>query len=527
MEVVVTGADLSLGDLVRVARGGTRVELSGQAVEAMTEASSLAEHAFELGLPVYGLTTGLGAQKRTSLERDDAGFGWRQIAESRAGVGPEAPPDAVRAAMLVFLNQMAGGSTCLRPVLAERLAQALNEGLQPPVRLRGSLGASDLAPMADLARGVFGGMDLAPGEGLALMNSSAFGTGLAALAVADAVRLVVAADVAAALCLEGFAANRACCTRRWSAPSGTPCWRAPSPASASCSRGATSGRREPPATCRTRSPTAARLRSRPPPGGLCDHALSVVRLELNAAQGNPLVSVEDGRILSTSAYEVVGLSAALDYARIGLATMLSAASERSVKLLDTPWSGLPTGLLERGGPDLGLSILAITAQSVVAEAFTLAQPVSFTVASSAGAEGIEDRASHLVALRAPARGDGRARRRRRGHRAPGVGAGGGRARVRAARPPDGSGVRAHPAGRADHEGRGRAAGGREPREQAHPHRGHRLTRRPRLRGSRLHAPRTLEAVSSHPCPETRAHRLAPSMCGLRIVGRLLHIGGGT
>jgi histidine ammonia-lyase len=122
----------------------------------------------------------------------------------------------------------------------------------------------------------------------------------------------------------------------------------------------------------------------------------VLRLELNAAQGNPLVSVEDGRILSTSAYEVVGLSAALDYVRIALATMLSTASERSVKLIDTPWSGLPTGLLEQGGPDLGLSILAITAQSVVAEAFALAQPVSFTVASSAGAEGIEDRASHLV-----------------------------------------------------------------------------------------------------------------------------------
>ena len=48
-----------------------------------------------------------------------------------------------------------------------------------------------------------------------------------------------------------------------------------------------------------------------------------------------------------------------------------------------------------GGPDLGLSIHAIAAQSLAAEASLLAQPVSFTVLSTSGAEGIEDRASLL------------------------------------------------------------------------------------------------------------------------------------
>jgi histidine ammonia-lyase len=75
--------------------------------------------------------------------------------------------------------------------------------------------------------------------------------------------------------------------------------------------------------------------------------------------------------------------------------MLLAASERCVKLMDTPWSGLPVGLQEPGSPDLGLSILAITAESLGAEVSTLAQPVSHIVTSTSGAEGIEDRASHL------------------------------------------------------------------------------------------------------------------------------------
>ena len=274
----------------------------------MTEASALAEHAFELGLPVYGLTTGLGVQKRTSLAARRRRL--RLAAdrrEPRRAWGRTAPPDVVRAAMLVLLNQMAGGSTCMRPVLAERLAQALNDGLRPPVRLRGSLGASDLAPMADLARGVFGGVDLAPGEGLALINSSAFGTGLGG-AGAGRRRPAAWTPRTWRRALPGGLRRqpRACCIRRSSAPGRTRCWRARSPASASCSRGATSGRRAPPATCRTRSPTAARLRSRRPRGGRCDHALSVLASSSTRPRAIRWSRWRTGRILSTSAYEVVG-----------------------------------------------------------------------------------------------------------------------------------------------------------------------------------------------------------------------------
>jgi histidine ammonia-lyase len=126
-----------------------------------------------------------------------------------------------------------------------------------------------------------------------------------------------------------------------------------------------------------------------------EYAEGVMAIELNAAQGNPLVSVAEGTIRSACLYEVVGVSAALDFVRIALAAMLLAASERGLKLMDTPWSGLPTGLQEPGGPDLGLSIVAITAESLGAEVTVLTQPVSHIVTSTSGAEGIEDRATHL------------------------------------------------------------------------------------------------------------------------------------
>ncbi len=397
MTVVVTGTDLCTTEVVNVARRGEAVIVDAEAFTRMERARELADASAERGTPTYGLTTGLGVQKRARQDHDDVGFQWRQIAESRAGVGPPAQPDAVRAAMLILLNQMAGGSTCLRPLLAERLTQALNDGLAPSVRLRGSLGASDLAPMADLAAAVFAGVDLVAGEGLAVMNSSAFGTGLAALALADAACLVDASDVAAALSLEGFAANpmilhpaieharpdpvlARTLARLRELLAGSFLWR----------EGAARNLQDP-LTYRSAAPLQATAHR------AVDHAQTLLDIELNSAQGNPLVSLAEGTIVSTGVYEVAGLSAALDYVRIALASMLTAASERSLKLLDTPWSGLPTGLLDQGegGPDLGLSILAITAESVAAEASTLAQPVSFVLTSTSGAEGIEDRASHL------------------------------------------------------------------------------------------------------------------------------------
>jgi histidine ammonia-lyase len=53
----------------------------------------------------------------------------------------------------------------------------------------------------------------------------------------------------------------------------------------------------------------------------------------------------DDRVSSVANFEILPLAVALDYLRIVLATALTAVAERVVKLLETPWSGLPTGLV--------------------------------------------------------------------------------------------------------------------------------------------------------------------------------------
>jgi histidine ammonia-lyase len=397
MTVLLTGRDLGLSQVVEVARGGERVALADSARRRMIKAHELAQRVFESGAPTYGLTTGYGAQKRVAVTPEDvSAFNRSQIQDHRAGQGPPATDDVVRAAMLCLANLFAGGTTVVRPALADALIDALNTDRHPIVRLHGSIGVSDLSAMADLAHGVIGDLALHAGEGLALLNNSAFGTALAALALRDATCLLDAADVAGALALEGFGANlsvlhpgiektrphpgfAATVARARRLLEGSYLWE----------DGAARNLQDP---LTFRSTFAVQAVGRE----ALDHALGILAIELDAAQGNPLVDVADGSIVSVASYESLPLAVALDYVRIALASVLTAASERSVKLLDTPWSGLSTGLSASAGrPDLGLSIHAITAQSLAAEASLLAQPVSFTVVSTSGAEGIEDRATLL------------------------------------------------------------------------------------------------------------------------------------
>ena len=119
-----------------------------------------------------------------------------------------------------------------------------------------------------------------------------------------------------------------------------------------------------------------------------------MQVELNSSQSNPVVVVPEHRIVSVGNFDIGPLAAALDFARIALAPVVTSANERAVKLLQAPYSGLSAGLAAvAGSPDDALSELAVAGQAITVEARTLAHPVSYELASSVKGEGIEDRAT--------------------------------------------------------------------------------------------------------------------------------------
>ena len=131
--------------------------------------------------------------------------------------------------MLLRLSTLASGRTGVSPELAEAYAGLLSSGLVPVVHEYGSLGCSgDLAPLAHVALAVIGEghvrtadgelrsaaealskhdlrpVVLAEKEGLALINGTDGMLGQLVLALTDLDRLLVLADVAAAMSVEGL-----------------------------------------------------------------------------------------------------------------------------------------------------------------------------------------------------------------------------------------------------------------------------------------------------------------------------------
>ena len=393
MTVVLSGSGLTVAAVVQVARDGETVELAPEAVERMRETRALVERVVARGDEVYGTTTGVGARKKIRVPLEEIPtFNRRLIENHRIGTGPHAPHEVVRATMLRHANMLAKGTSGVRPEIAERIVRALNEGEKPRVRLLGSIGQGDLAPMADLAAELFGDTELLAKEGIALVNSNAFSTALASLAVADTQRLVDTLDVTGAMDLEAFAANltmlhpaigdvrpypglRFALARLSGLLEGSYLWE----------EGAARNLQDP-----------LTFRCLPQIHGATRDALDFVRtqleLELNASQENPLVIRDEDRIVSVANFDILPLAAALDFLRIALAPALTSACERLLKLLQGPLTGLPDGLAPRQGlAENSLGELGVTAQALTAEARLLAQPVSFEVVTSTHAEGIEDR----------------------------------------------------------------------------------------------------------------------------------------
>jgi histidine ammonia-lyase len=393
MTVVLKGSGLTVADVVRVAREGEPVELAPESVERMRETRALVERAVERGDEVYGVTTGVGARKKVRVPPEEIPrFNRRLIENHRIGTGPDAPPEIVRATMVRHANALAKGTSGVRPEIAERIVRALNDGERPRVRMLGSLGQGDLAPMADLAAALFGDVELLAKEGIALVNSNAFSTALASLAVADTERLVDTLDVSGAMDLEAFASNLTmlhpaigdvrpypglcfALERLRKLLDGSHLW-------------------EPGAARNLQDPLT--FRCLPQIHGATRDALaftkSQLEIELNASQENPLVIPEEDRIVSVANFDIIPLAAALDFLRVALAPALTSACERAIKLLQGPLTGLPDGLAPRQGMvENSLGELGVAAQALTAEARLLAQPVSFEVVTSTHAEGIEDR----------------------------------------------------------------------------------------------------------------------------------------
>jgi histidine ammonia-lyase len=402
--VVVDASGTRAEDVVAVARGGARVELSAGALEAVAASRRFVDDLAAKPEPVYGVSTGFGALAVRHISRDLRARLQRNIVRSHAaGMGPRVEREVVRALQFLRLKTVASGRTGVRPEVAVTMADVLNAGIAPVVHEYGSLGCSgDLAPLSHCALTLMGEGDaegpdgvvrpagellaeagIAPvelreKEGLALLNGTDGMLGMLVMACADLARLHTSADVTAAMSLEALLGTDKVLAPELHAVR-------PHPGQAASAANmlevlAGSGLTGHHQDDAPRVQDAYSVRCAPQVTGAgrdtLAHARAVADRELASAVDNPVV-LPDGRVESNGNFHGAPVAYVLDFLAIAAADLASIAERRTDRLLDKNRShGLPPFLAHDAGVDSGLMIAQYTQAALVSEMKRLAVPAS-------------------------------------------------------------------------------------------------------------------------------------------------------
>jgi histidine ammonia-lyase len=414
---------LTLADVVQVAREVTPVSLSPEARARMQASRAVVDAAVAGGRVIYGVTTGFGELKDRHIPIEQVRELQVNLLRSHsAGVGRFAPPEVVRAMLLLRAASLARGCSGCRPEVVDALLAMLECGVTPVVPLQGSVGASgDLAPLAHLASVLMGegeawlgppdstspprmpaslalrGAGLQPlaleaKEGLALINGTQLSTALAVLACADARRVWEAGVAAAALSTEvllgSFQPARADVQSLRPYPGALETarrLRAYSDESQLVASHADCGQVQ----------DAYSLRCVPQVMGASwdalEHVARQLEFEINAVNDNPIVLADSGDVISAGLFHAQPVGLVSDYLKIAMAEVASISERRIDRLLDARVSGLPAVLAAEPGLQSGYMMAQYTAAALVSENKVLAHPASVDSIPTGG--GIEDHVS--------------------------------------------------------------------------------------------------------------------------------------
>ena len=411
-EIILNGNDLTLEDVVQVARHGATARLSEDAKVMVKKSRDYVEAIVSEERVVYGITTGFGKFSDVRISQEETAQLQKNLIMSHAcGTGPHFSGEIVRAIMLLRANALAKGYSGIRLSTIEMLLAMLNAGVHPAIPEKGSLGASgDLAPLAHMVLPMLGLGDayykgaLLPGdeamkqagltpialsakEGLALINGTQVLTATGALAAYDAKMLMKLSDITAAMTGEALS----CITDAFIDELHTV---RPHPYQLATARNLNrllAGSARTTRQGEIRVQDAYSLRCVPQIHGASKDAihyvLEKVAVEINSVTDNPIILPELDLALSGGNFHGQPMALAFDFLGIAVAELANVAERRIERLVNPALSGLPAFLTANGGLNSGFMIAQYAAAALVSENKVLAHPASVdSIPSSANQE---------------------------------------------------------------------------------------------------------------------------------------------
>jgi histidine ammonia-lyase len=411
--VWLDGESVTVDDVARVAFEGAPVSVNEATWQRVAASRERVEALVDNHEVVYGITTGFGKFSDVHISPEDTAKLQVNLIRSHAcAVGQPLPIPTVRALMMLRANALAKGYSGIRTETLQLLVDCLNHGVHPVVPEQGSLGASgDLAPLSHLALVLMGEgeaffegerlpgtealdragltpIKLQAKEGLALINGTQIMTSVGTLAYVHALRLAKTADAIAALtveCLRGIPeafAEEVHRVRPYPEQIGV----------AANLRTLLQGSGLTTAQGEIRVQDAYSLRCLPQVHGATRQALAYagdkLNIEVNSATDNPLLFLEEGKVISGGNFHGQPIAFAMDFMKIGMSELANISERRTERLVNPALSGgLPAFLSHNPGIDSGMMILQYVSASLVSENKVLAHPASVdSIPSSANQE---------------------------------------------------------------------------------------------------------------------------------------------
>jgi histidine ammonia-lyase len=403
-KLILKPGTLTLAQLRAVARAHVPVSLPLSAYKKIDASEKMIGRIIADGRAVYSINTGFGALAKVRIPEKQFGQLQRNIVLSHAtGVGDFISDDVVRLILLLKINALAQGYSGIRRAVIDFLIALYNHKIYPCIPEKGSVGASgDLAPLAHLSLPILAAgqvridgkihesknilkkyglnpLELAPKEGLALLNGTQVSTALALKGLFAAEDCFAAAVVAGALSVDAakgsttpFDADIQRVRRQQGQIDVAGIYRQLLKGSAI--RKSHAGEDDD----KVQDPYC--LRCMPQVMGAClDHirfAAGIFLNEANAVTDNPLVFTDSGKVKSGGNFHAEPIAMAADTLALAIAETGGMSERRTAMLIDHKMSGLPPFLVKDAGVNSGFMIAHVTAAALASENKSLAHPAS-------------------------------------------------------------------------------------------------------------------------------------------------------
>ncbi len=409
--VVIDGGNISFDDIIAVARDGVAVRISKKKsfLLRMEKTNQMLMESLHRDVPVYGVNTGYGKSCGSRMPLSIALKNGENIFRFHGcGTGEPIGIEETRGAMLCRIICLARGYSGVSVALLQQMADFLNSGITPVVPCEGSVGASgDLTPMSYIGaclageREVFYHEEIMPAskamkkaglkpykylpkEPLSMVNGTTTMTGIAALAVERANRILNAAVYATALCVHALKGNAHHYHPVLAQAKPFPGQTFVAEQIARLLQAKVSPRQLEDDTLETLQDPYS-LRCAPQVlGVLCD-ALSWIKkwveTEANSSNDNPIFDPATGTVLMGGNFYGGHIAFAMDGLKAALASVADMCDRQTMLLVDPHLNrGLPADLVrtapEKAGLRHGFKAMSISSSALTAEALKGTMPAA-------------------------------------------------------------------------------------------------------------------------------------------------------